>query len=306
MLRYIVLLTFIFSVLVPFKSNVSAAEFTFNDPTFLDISATASQSGGVLDSHPISGEGSASAEQYCKEKGLFLANYSTQEPTPFGTKAWFNTSTELWETRSTTEKSISEVTCTDSIIVWQANAGVLWDHVYWNGTFTAGSATGSVSDVKIKARVNPTLNMSISNEEIDLGVLVAGSTATGSLFLEIGTNAKSGVSITARSQSGGLTHTTDAAVQINDLATDGLSESYTWESTPNIADDSSSTGFLASGLTNLEINDDTTEHTIYTTNKGEAVNAEDDVEFIVNALVSAETPAGDYEDHVTFTVTGNF
>lgn len=177
--------------------------------------------------------------------------------------------------------------------------------IMWDDSFP-GTASGSVSNVKIKARVNPSLNMEISAEEIDLGVLAAGVASTGSLFIEVGTNAKAGVSITARSQSGGLTHTTEAGVQINDLTTDGVAESYTWESTPNATDDSSSAAFAATGLTALEVNDNTTEHTVYSTNKWEATNLVDDVEFVVSATTTAETPAGDYEDFVTFTVTGNF
>ena len=178
--------------------------------------------------------------------------------------------------------------------------------INWDDTFTSGSASGSVANIKIKARVEPTLNMTISAEEIDLGVLDAGVASTGSLFIEIGTNAKSGVSITARSQSGGLTHTDDPSVQINDLATDGLVESYTWASTPNASDDAASAAFAATGLTELEVNDIVTEHTVYSTNKAESTTAIDDVEFIVSAQAEAETPAGDYEDFVTFTVTGNF
>ena len=184
--------------------------------------------------------------------------------------------------------------------------------IMWDDNFP-GTASGSVSNVKIKARVNPSLNMTISAEEIDLGVLAAGVASTGGLFLEIGTNAKSGVSITARSQSGGLTNTGDAAVQINDLVADGLAESYTWTSAINGTDDSSSPAFAAentSGSDPLsatpEINENTTEYNVYTTNKGEATNLVDDVEFIVSATSATETPAGDYEDYVTFTVTGNF
>ena len=177
--------------------------------------------------------------------------------------------------------------------------------IMWNDIFP-GTASGSVEDILIKARVLPSLNMSISAAEINLGDLVAGVTASGGLFLEIGTNAKSGVSITARSQSGGLSHTTEAGVQINDLTTDGLAESYTWASTPNVTDDSSSPAFAATGLTLLEVNDIVTEHTVYSTNKGEATNLVDDVEFRVAATTSAETPAGNYEDRVTFTVTRNF
>ena len=175
----------------------------------------------------------------------------------------------------------------------------------WNDTYTAASASGQVTDIIIKARVLPALNMSISTGMIDLGDLSAGVASAGSLFIEIGTNAKDGVSITARSQSGGLTHTSDATKQINDLTADGVAESYTWESTPG-ADDSSDAAFAATGLTSLEINDDTTEHTVYSTNKPEATNLVDDVEFTVTATSTAETPAGEYEDKVTFTVTGNF
>ena len=178
--------------------------------------------------------------------------------------------------------------------------------IMWDDNFP-GTASGAVQNIKIKARVLPSLNMEISAEEIDLGTLIPGVPSTGSLFLEIGTNAKSGVSITARSQDAGLTNLADAGVQINDLTTDGVAESYTWESTPNATDDASSPAFSASGLaTAVEINDNTTEHTVYTTNKPEATNLVDDVEFIVTATTNAETPAGDYEDFATFTVTGNF
>ena len=177
--------------------------------------------------------------------------------------------------------------------------------VNWDGNFP-GTASGQVQNVLIKAKVQPSLNMSISTGTIDLGTLTAGNAASGSLFLEIGTNAKSGVSITARSQSGGLTNTADNAIQINNLTTDGVAETYTWASTANGTDDSSYTAFSASGLGSTEINSNVTEHTVYTSNKPQAANLVDDVEFSVSATAAAETAAGDYEDRVTFTVTGNF
>ena len=177
--------------------------------------------------------------------------------------------------------------------------------INWDDSFP-GTASGQVTNILITARVQPTLDMSISTGTIDLGTLVAGVASTGSLFLEIGTNANAGVSITARSQSGGLTNTSSGATQINDLVVDGLAESYTWESTPNAVDDSSNIAFSASGLSALEVNDTVTEHTVYSTNKPEATGAVDDVEFIVSTTIATETPAGDYEDYVTFTVTGNF
>jgi len=180
--------------------------------------------------------------------------------------------------------------------------------INWDDTFP-GTASGSVSDIKIKARVNPVLNMAISLAEIDLGVLTAGVASAGSLNLEIGTNAVSGVTITARSQSGGLTNLADDTVQINDQTTDGVAENYTWGSTAltgAASDSSAGAAFTATGLTTLEINDDTTEHTVYSSNSTEATSGVDDVEFTVSATATAETPAGDYQDCVTFTVTGNF
>lgn len=180
--------------------------------------------------------------------------------------------------------------------------------IVWNDIFGAGSsASGSVTDIKIKARVLPSLNMEISAEEIDLGDLTAWVAATGDLDLEIGTNAVSGVSITARSQNAGLENIADSSIEINDLTADGVAESYTWASTPVAVDDSSFAAFAATGLaTAVEINDDTTEHVVYTTNKPEATAAVDDVKFNVETTISAETPAGLYEDFVTFTVTANF
>ena len=178
----------------------------------------------------------------------------------------------------------------------------------WDDTFGGGSnATGSVSDILVKATVDPTLNMEISAEEIDLGTLAAGVESTGSLNIEIGTNAADGVSITARSQSGGLTNTTDNAIQINSDATDGIAgESYRFASALDAADDSSYTTFTSTAALDADVADNTTEHTVYTSNKPEATNGVNDILFTVKATSQAETAAGLYEDRITFTVTGNF
>jgi hypothetical protein len=207
---------------------------------------------------------------------------------------------------------------TSSVFAVQIGTGSVVDApafnavINWNDTFP-GTASGRVQNILIKARVQPSLNMSFSTGTINLGTLSAGVAATGSLFIEIGTNAKSGVSITARSQSGGLTHTSLAGTQINNLTTDGLAESYTWGSTPNATDDSANPAFAAentSGANPLsavpQVNGNLIEYNVYTTNKSEALNLVDDVRFTVSAIAGAETPAGDYEDRVTFTVTGNF
>lgn len=190
----------------------------------------------------------------------------------------------------------------DSAIVWDDNL--------------PGFATGSVTDILIKARVEPSLNMVISTGSIDLGVLAPNIASTGNLAIEIGTNAANGVSITARSQSGGLTNTSDTDIQINTLtplADPVASESYTWGSTIGTSDSSFGTFVAvntgANGLnTAQEITETVTEYNVYTSNKPEATDGivPNDVTFTVSATAQAQTPAGDYEDRVTFTVVGNF
>ncbi len=182
------------------------------------------------------------------------------------------------------------------------DAPIIWDDTFGNNN----NATGSVSDILVQATVAPSLNMEISTDVIDLGELVADTESTGSLDLEIGTNAVNGVSITARSQSGGLTNTGDNDIQINSLATDGVVESYKFASALNAAEDSSITGFSSSAALDADVDNNGDEHTVYTSDKPESTDGINDVTFTVKATSDAQTPAGLYEDHITFTVTGNF
>lgn len=184
------------------------------------------------------------------------------------------------------------------------NPGLSAD-IIWDDTFP-GTATGTVSGIVVTAQVLPTINMVISADSIDLGDLTAGIESTGNLNIEVGTNAANGVNITARSGSGGLTNVTDNSIQINDLVADGVAESYTYSSSAN-ATDSTYSGFANTGdLAATEVNNNTTEHIIYTTNKPEQDQNVDDVTFTVGATSNAQTAAGTYQDTITFTVTGNF
>jgi len=180
------------------------------------------------------------------------------------------------------------------------DSSIMWDELF------PGTASGSVSNIKVLARVLPTLSMEISTGSIDLWNLLANIESTGSLFIEVGTNAKSGISITARSGSGWLTKLDDNNIQINSGSIDWVSESYTFASSLNIVDDSSSPSFSGSGLATTEVFNNIIENTVYTTNRPEATNLIDDIEFVVWATATAETPAWNYEDTITFTVTGNF
>lgn len=177
----------------------------------------------------------------------------------------------------------------DSNIVWDDNL--------------PGTATGSVTWVQVNAKVLPTLNMTLSNSVIELGNVTPGSPSNGSIDIEVWTNAANGVTITARSSNGGMVNTNSGAIMINDANWD----SYTFASSAN-AIDSTVTGFTSTGdLTKTEVNNSTTEHIIYETNKPELDdNTNADVTFTVETDIDTETPAGDYEDQITFTVTGNF
>lgn len=183
--------------------------------------------------------------------------------------------------------------------------GAFDSNVVWDDTFP-GTATGTVSGITVTAQVLPTLNMSLSASSVDLGTLLAGTTSSGTIDIEVGTNAANGVSITATSSSGWLTNTSDNALQINNLTTDGIAESYTFESTAN-AIDSTISGFTTTGdLASTEVND-STSHTIYTTNKPERLdNTVADLTFKVSATSDAQTAAWNYQDTITFTVTWNF
>jgi len=177
-------------------------------------------------------------------------------------------------------------------------------NIVWDDTFP-GTATWVVSGIIVTANIAPTLNMSISADTIALGLLTPGVEASGTVNLEVGTNAVSGVQITARSGSGGLTNTSDNSIQLNSLTTDGNAESYKFSSTHTV--DSTVTGFTSTGdLTALEVNDNTTEHQIYLTNKPEITDGADDITFTVATTANAQSTAGDYQDEITFTVVGNF
>ena len=179
--------------------------------------------------------------------------------------------------------------------------------INWDGTFgNTANASGSVSNILVKAVVEPTLNMEISTGTINLGTLQAWVEASWDLDLEIGTNAANWASITARSQSGWLTNTSDNSVQINDLTDDWVAESYKFLSAIDASADSTVSGFSQDASLDTEVDDNTTEHTIYTSNKPQASDWVNDVKFTVKATADAQTPAGNYEDHITFTVTGNF
>ena len=187
-------------------------------------------------------------------------------------------------------------------------SGALTSSVVWNDTFTSGSATGTINGLQVRARVLPVLNFVVSGSGIiDLGNVSSATASTGSVNIEIGTNAVNGASVTARSTNGGLQNTSNASTYINDLTADEVADSYKFLSAIVAADDSSYAAFSQSSSLNVEVDNSTTNHVLYTSNKPQQLSGTvDDFSFSVSAQPNIETPAGDYRDTVVLTVTGNF
>lgn len=181
---------------------------------------------------------------------------------------------------------------------WAMNTDIMWDEKY------PITASGTITWVKVTAKIEPTLNMSLSNHEINLGTLTSGIVSKWNLDLEVWTNAADWVKVTATSTTAGLTNIDDPTKQINNLTTDWSVDSYTYKSTAGTSD-STINGFKVDFLTQTEINDKS-EHTIYQSNKPEAFDTTADATFEVAANIGAQASAWEYEDIITFTITGNF
>lgn len=167
-------------------------------------------------------------------------------------------------------------------------------------------ATGSINWIIVSAQVLPTLNMIVSTGAINLGTLNASTYSTWSLDIEVGTNAANWVNITAKSGTGWLRSASNWSI-INDQVTDWLAESYRFASALNAASDSSVSWYTQTANLNTEVNNNTTSHTLYNTNKPESSSWVNDVTFFVAAQIDEQTPAwSDYQDTVTITVVWNF
>ena len=181
-------------------------------------------------------------------------------------------------------------------------SGGLTQNVVWNDTFP-GTATGTINGLVVKAKVQPTLSMVISGSgTIDLGTLSSSAYSTGTVNIEIGTNASAGASVTAKSTNGGLKNGTDF---INNLTADGVADSYIFTSAIVAATDSAFAITQTANL-NTEVNNSTTSHTLYTSNRPQALTGVDDFSFSVSAKPNAQSPAGNYTDVVQVSVIGSF
>lgn len=171
----------------------------------------------------------------------------------------------------------------------------------WGWSYPVWDINGNVANIKVKAKIEPTLNMSLSASEINLWVLTPWVAASWSLDIEVGSNAKNGVVITVQSTNWDLVNTADNTTK--------LSATYKYSSTNQNTGaglDSTITSFAVSN-TLAETDVDTAVHTIYETNKPEKNDdTTKDLKFGVSVNATAESQAGEYEDLLTFTITGRF
>ncbi len=183
-------------------------------------------------------------------------------------------------------------------------SGGLTTAINWNDVIP-GSASGTINGIIVKAKVRPILNMAISADTIDLGYLNPTTYTSGSVAMEIGTNASAGASVTAKSLNGGMLSASGDI--LNDLLADGIAESYKWTTTLSGASDSVAGGFTQTANLSSEINSTVTAYTLYTTNKPSKTSVGiDDFTFTASAKVAEDTPATSYNDKVIVTVAANF
>lgn len=117
------------------------------------------------------------------------------------------------------------------------SSGGLSTAINWNDTFVGSSASGTINGVIVTGRILPSLNMTISGSGvISLGNLSSTTSSTGTVNLEIGTNALNGASVTARSTNAGMTSNSSGAIVINSLAVDGAADSYKFVSVISSSD----------------------------------------------------------------------
>jgi hypothetical protein len=202
----------------------------------------------------------------------------------------------------------STVSTTSAAIIGSGSvqwSGALTSNINWNDVFP-GTASGTINGIIVQWRILPVLNMVVSGSGvINLGNMSSTVAASGSVNIELGTNALNGASVTASSASGGLVNTSSGSHVINSLTTDGFADSYKFISSTVGASDSTAPWFVQTANFNAEVND-TAPKTLYTSNRPQNLTNVDDFSLTVTAQPNMQTPAGDYRDRIILTVTGNF
>lgn len=166
----------------------------------------------------------------------------------------------------------------------------------WDGTGNpAGTSASGSLNVLVSAQVVPTLSMTVSTGALDFGVLAIGANSK-SLTLTTATNAKDGVVVSVDST--GLATGNAATDKFIGALGRGSAVATTGTDTYTI-DSTTSAGGTA--LSNTAV---WASQTVLNANTVAKANATTTVNLTAN--IDAQTEAGNYNDTLTFTVTGSF
>lgn len=172
--------------------------------------------------------------------------------------------------------------------------------IAFDGTVSASGSTG----VTVSATVAPILTFDVSTVALNLGALTSAGYSTGTLNIEVATNANGGATVTAASTNGGLKgNVTGHYINTNDATLAGQSYQIGSVATANTAD--LRTGSTRSDLALEEITN-TTAKQIYDVTGPERADGTADAVVTVLAKSDDATPADAYEDVITLTVTSPF
>jgi hypothetical protein len=136
--------------------------------------------------------------------------------------------------------------------------------------------------------------LTLSNTLIDLGDITWPQTK--SINIEVGTNSPNWVTVKAKSQSGWLVSLESPTPYIIN------GDNYKYSS--EVGGDSELSGSTYLGAKGISSAGQ--EETIYNSSAPEASTWTSDIVFSVTAQAPTNAPAGNYEDHITFTITAKF
>lgn len=221
-----------------------------------------------------------------------------------GTAAWSTTLTAQW---NNADSDTSVLVIASDNLMNDASYFIQFTTVSGDfGTTTLRLGTPANDTLTVTAAVNPILVFAMESNSESFWVL--STTATWvTTWIEVWTNAVSGITVTAETVNGWLSSATTWHT-INALWNDALydAEEYEFSTTLWASDADSTATIWWAATTSMNTANQSLE--IYSSDKPQNFNLSDyDVDFSVSAAAAESTPAAsDYTDVIIFTATANF
>ncbi len=231
-----------------------------------------------------------------------------------GTTVYTNTTVDTNANWSFTINSVDLETPSANVLVAMNSSTrytISFETVNWD-LWSAVLVNGTDNRITVSAKVDPVLKFGIETSSLTfanpLSTTISSSPATG---LELGTNAINGVTVVATSTNWSLLDSVSWH-KINGSANDALysAEDYQFESTVSLSPDSTAWAtitWLAATTVDDATMGTTNVKTVYSANAPQNYStASYDTSFKLNSKIAESTPAWNYGDTITFTITGNF